>query len=161
MRIGQGYDLHALIEGDGLIIGGVKIPHTKKFLAHSDGDVLVHSIIDSILGAMGESDIGTFFPDNDPKYRQANSIILLNEIISLMKKNGYKISNIDTTIIAQEPKLMPYINKIKLKLCATLEIANTQIAVKAKTNEKMDAIGEGRAIAAYSTVLLQSINPNV
>lgn len=161
MRIGQGYDLHALIVGTGLIIGGVKIPHNKKFLAHSDGDVLTHAIIDSLLGAMGESDIGTFFPDNNPKYKGVNSMLLLNEIIMLMKKNGYKISNIDTTLIAQEPKLAPYINEIKLKLSAALEIETAQIAIKAKTNEKMDSIGEGRAIAAYSTVLLKSINPNV
>lgn len=157
IRIGQGYDIHKLTEGRDLILGGVKVPHSKGILAYSDGDVLVHAVIDSILGAMGEKDIGTFFPDNDSKYKGANSLELLNEIVILAKNNGYKISNIDTTIIAQEPKLAPYIDEIKSNLASTLGIKQNQISVKAKTNEEMDSVGKRESIIAQAVVLLVSI----
>ena len=156
MRIGQGYDLHTLVDGAALTIGGVKIPHSKGFKAHSDGDVLVHAIIDSILGAMGEKDIGTFFPDNDPKYKGADSFLLLDEVVALVEKNGYEISNIDTTIVAEAPKMAPHIDEMKDNLAKVLKIARSQIGIKAKTNEGTDAIGRGEAIAAWAVVLLKN-----
>jgi len=156
MRIGQGYDLHTLVDGAALTIGGVKIPHSKGFKAHSDGDVLVHAIIDSILGAMGEKDIGTFFPDNDPKYKGIDSFMMLTEVVALVEKNGYEISNIDTTIVAEAPKMAPHIDEMKDNLAKVLKIARSQIGIKAKTNEGTDAIGRGEAIAAWAVVLLKN-----
>lgn len=152
MKIGQGYDIHRLVEGRLLVIGGVKIPHNKGFLAHSDGDVLTHAIIDALLGAMGEYDIGTFFPDNDPKYKDANSLELLAKTVAMVKNKGYEISNIDTTVIAQAPKLAPHIDAIKASLKAVL--GDVQISVKAKTNEGLDEIGKGEAISAHAITLL-------
>lgn len=155
-RIGIGYDIHKLTEGRDLIIGGVKITHEKGLLGHSDADVLIHAIIDSMLGALCLSDIGTLFPDTDDLYKNADSTVLLRKVYTLIKEKGYKISNIDSNIIAQKPKMMPYIPKMKEILCEILETEN--ISIKAKTNEKMDAVGQELAIEAQAVVML--INQN-
>ena len=156
-RIGQGFDLHRLIEGRALIIGGVKIPHKKGLLGHSDADVLVHAIIDSLLGALCLGDIGKHFPDNDQKYKDADSMKLLETVLSMVRENGYKVVNLDSTIQAQEPKLMPHIQKIRENLAKTMNLDLNQISVKAKTYEKQDSIGRGEAIAVYCNTLLSKI----
>lgn len=154
IRIGIGYDLHRLSENRDLIVGGVKIPHEKGLLGHSDADVLVHAIIDALLGAMSFPDIGTLFPDTDAKYKDADSIELLKEVYSKVTDNGYKINNIDTNIIAQAPKMMPYIPKMKEKLAEILRLSVEDISIKAKTKENLDAVGEKLAIEAQAVVLL-------
>ncbi|MEE3349511.1 MAG: 2-C-methyl-D-erythritol 2,4-cyclodiphosphate synthase [Candidatus Gastranaerophilaceae bacterium] len=156
-RIGNGYDIHKLTEGRDLIIGGVKITHEKGLLGHSDADVLIHAIIDSLLGALALDDIGTLFPDTDIKYKDADSAVLLKQVYSLIKSKGYVIQNLDSNIIAQQPKMMPYIPKMKEILCKILEINNNQLSIKAKTKEKMDAVGQCMAIEANSVVLLKKI----
>lgn len=153
-RIGLGYDIHRLVEGRELIIGGVKITHEKGLLGHSDADVLVHAIIDGLLGAVALDDIGTLFPDTDPKYKDADSIVLLKQVYEKVKTEGYLINNIDSNIIAQSPKMMPYIPKMKDVLSEVLGINPTDISIKAKTKEKLDAVGENRAIEANAIVML-------
>ena len=154
LRIGQGFDLHKLVEGRKLIIGGVEIEHSKGLLGHSDADVLIHSIIDALFGALSLGDIGTHFPDNDPQYKNIDSTILLKEAIKLVKEKGYKINNIDNTILAQEPKMKPHIPLMQKKLAELLEIEENQISIKAKTMEEQDSIGERKSIATQSVVLL-------
>jgi len=154
-RIGTGYDIHQLTEGRDLIIGGVKITHEKGLLGHSDADVLVHAIIDALLGALALKDIGTLFPDTDPKYKDADSTILLKHVYKLIKDKQYEIVNIDSNIIAQRPKMMPYIPKMQEILCKILEINIDQLSIKAKTKEKMDSVGQGLAIEATASVLLR------
>ena len=153
-RIGTGYDIHQLAEGRDLIIGGIKITHEKGLLGHSDADVLIHAIIDALLGALALKDIGTLFPDTDPKYEGADSSVLLKHVYNLIKEKGYVIVNIDSNIIAQRPKMMPYIPKMQEILCKILEIDINQLSIKAKTKEKMDAVGQGLAIEAFASVLL-------
>ena len=153
-RVGLGYDIHRLTEGRDLIIGGVKITHEKGLLGHSDADVLVHALIDALLGAVGLDDIGTLFPDTDPKYKDADSTKLLKHVIYEVAKLGYKIVNIDSNIIAQAPKMMPYIPKMKTILADVAGLELGQISIKAKTKEKLDAVGEGLAIEANAVVLL-------
>lgn len=153
-RIGTGYDIHRLEENRDLIIGGVKIPHSKGLFGHSDADVLIHAIIDALLGALALPDIGTLFPDTDPQYNGVSSTILLEKVYGLILEKGYNISNIDSNIIAQEPKMMPHIPEMKKVLANLLNIDNDMISIKAKTNEKMDAVGELRAIEANAIVLL-------
>lgn len=154
-RIGTGYDIHQLTTGRDLIIGGVKITHEKGLLGHSDADVLIHAIIDSLLGALALSDIGTLFPDTDPKYKDVDSTVLLKHVYDLIKKRGYSIVNLDSNIIAQQPKMMPYIPKMKEVLCKILDANTDMISIKAKTKEKMDAVGQGLAIEAFASVLLK------
>ena len=153
-RIGLGYDIHRLVEGRELIIGGVKITHEKGLLGHSDADVLVHAIIDGLLGALALDDIGTLFPDTDPQYKDVDSLVLLKKVYDKIKTEGYLINNIDSNIIAQSPKMMPYIPKMKDVLANLLEIDRNDISIKAKTKEKLDAVGESRAIEANASVLL-------
>ena len=154
-RIGIGYDIHQLIEGRDLIIGGIKITHEKGLLGHSDADVLIHAIIDAMLGALALDDIGTLFPDTDSKYKDIDSMVLLKEAYGLVKKEGYLINNIDNTIFAQEPKMKPYISQIQEKLAQVLEIDKNLISIKAKTMEEQDAVGEKKAISTQSIVLLK------
>ena len=151
-RIGIGYDLHQLTEGRKLIIGGIEIPHEKGLLGHSDADVLIHAIIDALLGAAGLPDIGTLFPDTDNSYKDADSTLLLKNVYNRLKDLGYSIINIDTNIIAQAPKMMTYIPKMKEVLVPIL--GTTNIAIKAKTKEHLDSVGEGKAIEAQAVVLL-------
>lgn len=153
-RIGLGYDIHRLVEGRELIIGGVKITHEKGLLGHSDADVLVHAIIDAMLGALAFDDIGTLFPDTDQKYKNIDSTVLLKHVHELIRKEGYKINNIDSNIIAQRPKMMPYIPKMKESLAEILQIPPSDISIKAKTKEKLDAVGENKAIEANAVILL-------
>ena len=154
-RIGIGYDIHKLTQGRDLIIGGVKITHEMGLLGHSDADVLIHAIIDAMLGALCLSDIGTLFPDTDKVYKNIDSTILFKKVYELIKEKNYVIENIDSNIIAQRPKMMPYIPKMKEVLCNVLEIDLDRLSIKAKTNEKMDAVGQELAIEAQAVVLLK------
>lgn len=157
MRIGLGYDIHALVEGRNLILGGVKIPYDLGLKGHSDADVLTHAIIDSLLGALSLRDIGYHFPDTDSKYKNIDSLILLKETYNLIQNEGYKIINIDSNIICQKPKLMDYIENMKKNIAEILNIELNQISIKAKTNEKMDSTGNGNAIIANAVCLLKKI----
>ncbi len=156
-RIGTGYDIHKLVQGRDLIIGGVKITHEMGLLGHSDADVLVHAIIDALLGALALKDIGTLFPDTDKKYKNADSVLLLKQVHDLIKNKGYSIVNIDSNIIAQNPKMMPYIPKMKTILCKVLEINEDTLSIKAKTKEELDAVGKNLAIEANAVVLLKKV----
>ena len=156
-RIGQGFDLHRLTEGRKLILGGVQIPFELGLLGHSDADVLVHAIMDAMLGALSLGDIGKHFPPSDEKYKDISSIKLLNYVQNLITENGYKIINIDSTIVAQRPKLLLYINNIKQNLADNLNIENNRVSVKATTTEGTDDVGKGLAIAAQAVVLLEKI----
>ena len=156
-RIGIGYDIHKLTTGRDLIIGGVKITHEKGLLGHSDADVLIHAIIDAMLGALALSDIGTIFPDTSELYKDADSTVLLRDVYNLIKEKKYVIENIDSNIIAQQPKMMPYIPKMKEVLCKILEIETDRLSIKAKSNEKMDAVGQELAIEAQAVVLMKRV----
>ena len=155
-RIGIGYDIHKLVEGRDLIIGGVKITHEKGLLGHSDADVLIHALIDAMLGALALDDIGTLFPDTDPIYKDIDSTILLKKVYDIVKTKGYSIVNIDSNIIAQAPKMMPYIPKMKDSISKILEIPLSSLSIKAKSKEKMDAVGQKLAIEANAVVLLEN-----
>ena len=151
MRIGIGYDAHRLTEDRDLIIGGVKIPHSKGLLGHSDADVLLHAVCDALLGAAGLGDIGKHFPDKDPKYKGISSLLLLEHTVSLLKSEGYSICNIDCTVVAQAPKLAPYIEQMK----ANIEKAtNAPVNVKATTEEWMGFTGRGEGISAHAVTLI-------
>jgi len=158
MRIGIGYDIHRLVENRDLILGGVKIPYELGLLGHSDADVLVHAIIDSMLGALALRDIGYHFPDTDERFKNADSLKLLAQTNKLVQKEGYKIVNIDSNIICQKPKLMNYIEQMRENIANVLSIELNQISIKAKTNEKMDSIGNGAAIVANAIVLLNKLS---
>lgn len=153
-RIGLGYDIHQLTENRDLILGGVKIPYEKGLLGHSDADVLIHAIIDAMFGALALGDIGTHFPDTDEKYKDISSVILLKKAVELIGNKGYRINNLDCNIIAQAPKMKPYVEKIRENLAAELNIDVDLISIKAKTNEKMDSVGEKKAIAVNTVVML-------
>lgn len=159
-RIGIGYDIHRLAENRELIIGGIKIPFEKGLLGHSDADVLVHAIIDALLGALAMDDIGTLFPDTDDRFKNADSIELLKKVYDKVQIQGYWINNIDTNIIAQAPKMMPYIPKMKAVLAQVLGLDETDISIKAKTKECLDAVGEKLAIEAQAVVMLEKISEN-
>lgn len=154
MRVGIGYDVHKLIEGRDLILGGVKIPNDKGLLGHSDADVLTHAIIDAILGAMAEGDIGLHFPDSDETYKGISSLLLLSKVISLMKEKQYEIGNIDTVIMAEKPKINSFTNEIKQNLCSALGIYENQMSIKATTTEKLGFVGREEGIAVECIVLL-------
>ena len=156
MRVGFGYDSHRLVDGRKLIIGGVEIPFRKGLGGHSDADVLCHAIADAIIGALGIGDIGTHFPDTDPKWKDAVSIELLKYIIELARMNGFKVEWIDTTIIAENPRMSPYVQQMKDSLART-GIHPGVVNIKAKTNEGMGFIGRGEGIAAYAVCLLDKI----
>ncbi len=153
-RIGQGYDVHALVSERALIIGGVHVPHTKGLLGHSDADVLLHAVIDALLGAAALGDIGRHFPDTDVRFAGADSRLLLREAVNLVKAAGYQVVNLDSTVIAQEPKLAPYLPSMCANLAADLNVALDCVNVKAKTNEKLGSLGRREGIAAQVVVLL-------
>ncbi|MGE7604709.1 2-C-methyl-D-erythritol 2,4-cyclodiphosphate synthase [Peribacillus sp. NPDC097675] len=153
-RIGQGYDVHQLVEGRPLIIGGITIPHEKGLLGHSDADVLLHTVADACLGAIGEGDIGKHFPDTDPEFKDADSAKLLQYIWAIVKKEGYELGNADCTIIAQSPKMAPYIEEMRKRIAELLDTSVGQINVKATTTEKLGFTGRGEGIAAQAVVLL-------
>jgi len=155
MRMGMGYDIHRLMEGRKLILGGEEIPYVRGLVGHSDADVLSHAIADAMLGAVSLGDIGMHFPDTDPKYKDAVSIVLLEKVNSLVKGKGYFINNIDTVVIAEEPKIKPFVDRIKKNISKALKIDETDINIKATTNEGVGSIGKGDAIASYAVVSLK------
>lgn len=158
IRIGHGYDVHRLAQNRKLIIGGVEIPHDKGLDGHSDADVLVHAIMDSMLGALALGDIGKHFPDNDPEYKGADSIKLLEKVNGIINKEGFYVVNIDSTILAQAPKLAPYIDNMRKKIADTLKTDMSNVSVKATTEEKLGFTGEKLGIAAHSVCLLEKNN---
>ena len=156
-RIGHGYDVHKLVEDRELIIGGVDIPHHLGLLGHSDADVLLHAISDSLLGACALGDIGKHFPDTDGKYKGADSLVLLALVGEMIKKEGYEVGNIDATVLAQSPKLAPYIPQMRLNIARALEIELASVSVKATTEEKLGFTGEEKGIAAHAVCLVYKV----
>ena len=154
MRIGFGYDVHALVEGRKLILGGVDIPHEKGLLGHSDADVLVHAIMDALLGAAALGDIGKHFPDNDNSFKDIDSLVLLAKTKEVLSDNGYAINNIDSTIVAQSPKLAPHIDQMRSNIARILDINTSRISVKATTTEHLGFEGRKEGISAYSAVTI-------
>lgn len=154
-RIGQGFDVHQLTEGRPLILGGITIPYEKGLLGHSDADVLLHTVTDAVLGAIGEGDIGRHFPDTDPEFKDADSAKLLEHIWSLVENRGYELVNADCTIIAQKPKMAPYIEQMKKRIAELLKATPDQVNVKATTTEKLGFTGRGEGIASQAVVLLK------
>ncbi|MFJ5717682.1 2-C-methyl-D-erythritol 2,4-cyclodiphosphate synthase [Neobacillus sp. NPDC093127] len=154
-RIGQGFDVHQLTEGRPLIVGGITIPYEKGLLGHSDADVLLHTVSDACLGAIGEGDIGRHFPDTDPNFKDADSAKLMEHVWQLVKDKGYELVNADCTIIAQKPKMAPYIDQMRARIAELLEAAPEQINVKATTTEKLGFTGRGEGIASQVVVLLK------
>jgi 2-C-methyl-D-erythritol 2,4-cyclodiphosphate synthase len=154
-RIGQGFDVHQLVEGRPLIIGGVRIPYEKGLLGHSDADVLLHAVADACLGAIGAGDIGKHFPDTDDRYKDADSALLLKQVWELVKQQGYELVNLDCTIIAQKPKMAPHIEQMKENIANLLEGEPSQVNVKATTTEKLGFTGREEGIVAQAVVLLQ------
>jgi 2-C-methyl-D-erythritol 2,4-cyclodiphosphate synthase len=157
MRIGWGYDVHRLTEGRLLILGGIRIPFEKGLLGHSDADVLIQAIIDALLGAAGLGDIGRNFPDTDNAYKDIDSTVLLKKTLYLIKEKQYEIENIDSTVVAQAPKLSPYTEKMRIKLSSVLEIEPDRINIKAKTEEGLGFTGKGEGISAQAVCLLNKI----
>ncbi len=156
-RIGQGYDLHRLTEGRSLILGGVKIPYEKGLDGHSDADVLIHAVIDALLGAAALGDIGRLYPDRDPQYLGIDSRLLLADSMRRVRQAGFEPVNLDATVIAQRPRLAPHIEAIRQSLAGTMGLGASAVSVKAKTNEGLDAVGRGEAIAAQAAVLVARI----
>ena len=154
MRVGQGYDVHQLVAGRKLIIGGVEIPHDKGLLGHSDADVLLHAICDALLGAAALGDIGRHFSDSDAKYKNIDSRILLRETLHLVREQGYRVANVDATIVAQAPKLAPHIFHMVENIAADLRVEKSAVNVKATTTERLGLTGRGEGIAAQAVVLL-------
>ena len=154
LRIGEGWDIHALIEGRKLMLGGVDIPHSRGLLGHSDADALLHAITDALLGAAALGDIGTHFPDTDLQFKGADSSVLLAEAARLVRAKGFEIGNVDSTVIAQAPRLAPHITAMRAHIAAVLGVAVDAVNVKAKTAEKMGPVGEGLAMEARAIVLL-------
>ena len=155
MRIGHGYDVHKLVEGRKLILGGIEIPYEKGLLGHSDADVLTHALMDALLGAAALGDIGKLFPDNDPAFAGADSVELLKNVCAVIAEAGYRVGNVDCTVIAQRPKLAPFIPDMREKLAKAMQINVTQVSVKATTEEHLGFTGEGLGIAAHSVALLE------
>lgn len=155
MRIGHGYDVHRLVEGRKLILGGVDIPYEKGLLGHSDADVLLHAISDAILGAIGEGDIGKHFPDTDPRYKGADSLRLLAHVMKLADDKGYSLGNVDATIVAQRPKLAPYIPTMRENIASVLCGDEERVNVKATTTEELGFAGRGEGIAAYAVAIME------
>jgi len=155
LKVGIGYDLHRLAEGRKLFLGGIEIPYHKGLLGHSDADVLIHALCDSLLGAIAEGDIGEHFPDSEPKYHGISSMKLLEQVSELIKSKGYSVCNIDAVVIAQEPSLTPFKDKIKEKVSKALNIAKESVSIKAKTNEGVGEIGHSEAISCYVVSLLE------
>jgi len=154
MRIGHGYDVHKLTEGRKLILGGVDIPYEKGLLGHSDADVLVHAVMDALLGACAMEDIGHLFPDNDPTYAGADSMKLLETVVSRLRENEFQVDNVDVTVIAQAPKLAPFVPQMKVNLARGLDIAPDRVNVKATTEERLGFTGRGEGISCHAVALV-------
>lgn len=157
-RIGNGYDIHQLVLDRPLILGGVEIPHTLGLLGNTDADVLIHAIIDAMLGALCLGDIGHHFPPNDPKVKGLRSVIMLAEVKQMISEKNWKVNNIDTIVVAEKPKLMPYIDSMRDNISRVLEVERDCVSVKAKTNEKLGPVGKEEAIAAHAVVLLSNLS---
>ena len=155
MRIGHGYDVHRLVEGRKCIIGGVDIPYEKGLLGHSDADVLLHAVMDAVLGAMAAGDIGKLFPDNDPAYKGADSLMLTRRVAEVMAERGYRLGNVDATVIAQAPKLAPHIPAMRQNIADAFGVDADRISVKATTEERLGFTGSGEGIAAHAVCLLE------
>ncbi|MBD2205774.1 2-C-methyl-D-erythritol 2,4-cyclodiphosphate synthase [Calothrix sp. FACHB-1219] len=158
IRIGNGYDIHRLVSDRALILGGVNIPHELGLLGHSDADVLTHAIMDAMLGALSLGDIGHYFPPTDPQWAGADSLVLLTQVNQLICDRGWRISNIDSVVVAERPKLKPHIETMRDKLAAVLQLEPNQIGIKATTNEKLGPVGREEGICAYAVVLLVAAN---
>ncbi|HKZ53236.1 MAG TPA: 2-C-methyl-D-erythritol 2,4-cyclodiphosphate synthase [Candidatus Acidoferrales bacterium] len=156
MRVGIGYDYHRLVEGRRLILGGVEIPFSKGLAGHSDGDVLTHAICDALLGAAGLGDIGQHFPDTDPRWKDASSLEFLAQVVELVEAKDLRVAQVDSVVVAQEPKLAPYFGRMREKLARAMGIEPRQVNVKAKTTEGLEAIGRGEAMAAHAIALLEA-----
>ncbi len=156
-RIGNGYDVHRLVAGRKLILGGVEVPHDKGLDGHSDADALCHAICDALLGAVGAGDIGHYFPDTDPQWKNISSLVLLEKVGQVVKEQGYTISNTDATLVAQQPKLAPYLDKMKQNIAKALAIGPAQVNVKATTTEKLGFTGREEGIAADAVALVEKI----
>ncbi|MGZ4886999.1 MAG: 2-C-methyl-D-erythritol 2,4-cyclodiphosphate synthase [Candidatus Aminicenantales bacterium] len=154
-KIGFGYDIHALVPGRRLVLGGLHIPGPAGLTGHSDGDGLVHAIIDALLGAAGEADIGRLFPDNDPRTEGISSLRLLGEVMARLTDAGWSVVNVDTVVVAEEPKIAPHVESMKEILCPVLGVESLGLGIKGKTNEGLGPVGEGRAIACWAVVLIQ------
>ena len=157
LRIGHGYDVHRLVEGRRLILGGVEVPHTLGLLGHSDADVLTHAVMDALLGAAGLGDIGRHFPDTDPAYAGADSLKLLDHVVELLGARGWQVGNVDATILAQRPKLAPYLEQMRENLAVRMKAALEQVNVKATTEEKLGFTGAEEGIAAHAVCLLERV----
>jgi 2-C-methyl-D-erythritol 2,4-cyclodiphosphate synthase len=153
-RVGFGYDAHRLVEGRGLILGGVPVPHSHGLLGHSDADVLTHAVIDAILGALCRGDIGQHFPDSDPAYKDASSLSLLRNVMDWVREEGYSVNNVDSTLVAEKPRLAPHIADMREKLSMALGVVPRQVSIKAKTSEKMGFCGREEGIEAFAIVSL-------
>lgn len=160
LRIGHGYDVHRLVEGRACIIGGVSIPYEKGLLGHSDADVLLHAVMDAVLGALAAGDIGKHFPDNDPTYAGADSLKLTYEVAALLRQSGYKLGNVDATVIAQAPKMAPHIPAMRANIAAAFGVEVADVNVKATTEEKLGFTGSGEGIAAHAVCLIEQAEPN-
>ena len=158
MRIGIGYDVHKLVAGRRLVLGGVNIPFEKGLLGHSDADVLTHAIIDAILGALAKGDIGTHFPDTDPAYEGSDSLLLLERVMESVREDGYRVNNVDSTVVAQEPKLAPHIRDMERNIANVLDLQSEQVNVKASTTEGLGPAGRREGIEAYAVVSLVANN---
>lgn len=154
LRIGNGYDVHALAEDLPMYLGGIHIKHNKGFIAHSDGDVLIHALCDALLGALALGDIGLHFPDNSPDFKGIDSKILLAECMKMVRENGFELENADCTVLAQAPKLRPYIDPMRETLAEVMQVSVEQISVKATTTERLGFVGREEGVAVYATVLL-------
>ncbi len=154
MRIGHGYDVHKLVDGRRLIVGGVDIPYEKGLLGHSDADVLLHAISDALLGAAAFGDIGGMFPDNDPAFKDADSLVLLKKVVERLNDNGYGVGNVDATVIAQKPKMKPYIDEMRKNIAAVCGVDIGFISVKATTEEKLGFTGSGEGISAHAVCII-------
>ncbi len=157
MRIGHGYDIHQFVTGKPLVLAGVTIPHSHGMLAHSDGDVVIHAICDAFLGALALGDIGMMFPDTDPKYKNVDSQLLLKKTYQVIQQNQYCLVNIDVSVIAQVPKLAPHIMKMRENLARQLDVNINAISIKARTNERLDSVGDEKAIVVHAVVLLSTM----
>ncbi|HHY97935.1 MAG TPA: 2-C-methyl-D-erythritol 2,4-cyclodiphosphate synthase [Firmicutes bacterium] len=156
IRAGIGFDVHRLEEGRELWLGGIKIPYHKGLMGHSDADVLLHALADSLLGAAAMPDLGQLFPDTDPKYEGISSLELLSNVWARIRSSGYRVLNVDMVIIAEEPRIAPYIGDMKKKIAGVLQVSQDQVGIKAKTAEKLGAIGDLRGIEAYAVCVLES-----
>lgn len=158
IRIGNGYDIHRLVAGRPLILGGVEISHELGLLGHSDADVLTHAIMDAMLGALSLGDIGHYFPPTDPQWAGADSLVLLSKVLTLVRERGWQISNIDSVVVAERPKLKPHIQAMRARIASVLELEPSQMGIKATTNEKLGPVGREEGIAAHAVVLLTASN---